>query len=285
MKKSIVALSLLAFSVTAAIAATNNSALLKKISPAQQKLQIAIKKEMRDYLRTDGMVELAAPVNTTKAYTDTQVGDANSFGRNVKFMGMVQTGVLSIASDCTPDPAFPPGPNDHCLVPDVNSNTSFNYPNLGTMLIPGKSSKSLFCHSQTPFGVMIYHNGTGVYQGTARSNFTVTYKIENEVLATPGLVDPNTGLPLAGAIETALGAVRDSRGLQPGDTQIYRDTYTRMCNAGIVSKRSLMEGYGLTEAQATAFFNKDTVITIGLVGSTRLVSDGSMIVGTRFYGD
>ncbi|MEO6172452.1 MAG: hypothetical protein ABIP02_04985 [Arenimonas sp.] len=285
MKKSIVAISLLAFSVTAAIAATNNSGLLKKISPARQKLQIAIKKEMRDYLRTDGMVELASPANTTKAYTDAQVGDANSFGRNVKFMGMVQTGVLTIAADCTPDPAFPPGPNDHCLVPDVNSNTSFNYPNLGAVLIPGKSSKSLFCHSQTPFGVMIYHNGTGVYQGTARSVFNVTYKIENEVLSDPSLIDPNTGLPFGGSLQTSLSAVRDSRGLQPGDTQVYRDNYTRMCNAGIVSKRSLIEGYGLTDAQATAFFNKDTVITIGLVGSTRLVSDGSMIVGTRFYGD
>lgn len=285
MKKSIVAISLLAFSVTAAIAASNNSGPLKKISPAQQKLQLAIKQEMRDYLRADGMVEKAQPVSTSKAYTDAEVGDANSFGRNVKFIGMVQTGVLTIASDCTPDPAFPPGPNDQCVVPDAGGFASFNYRNMGTVLIPGKSSKTLLCHSQTPFGVMAYFNGTGIYQGGARSNFTVTYKIENEVLATPGLIDPGTGLPLAGVIETALGAARDSRGLQPGDSQIYRDNYTRFCNAGIISKRNLVEAYGLTEAQATAFFTKDTVITVGLVGNTRFVSNGSMIAGTRFFGD
>lgn len=283
MKKSIVVLSLLAFGVTAAIAATNNPRLAKKISPAQQKLQLALKKEMRDYLRTDGMVEISK-TSSAKAYTDAEVGDANSFGRNMKFIGMVQTGVLSIAPDCTPDPAFPPGPNDHCVVP-VSGNASFNFTNMGTVLIPGKSSKSLFCHSQTPFGAMFYQNDTGVYQGTARTNVIMTYRIENEVLASPGLVDPGTGLPLAGAIETSLGASRDTRGLQPGDFQLYRDNYTRFCNAGIVSKRNLMEGYGLTEAQATAFFTKDTVITVGLVGNTRFVSNGTVIVGTRFFGD
>lgn len=284
MKKSIVALSLLAFGITAAIAATNKPVVLKKPSPAQQKVQLSLKQEMRDYLRTDGMVEKATGTRSAKAYTDAEVGDANSFGRNMKFIGMVQTGVLSIAPDCTPDPAFPPGPNDQCVVP-VGGNASFNFTNMGTVLIPGKSSKSLFCHSQTPFGAMVYVNNTGVYQGTARTNVIMTYRIENEVLATPGLVDPGTGLPLGGVIETSLGASRDSRGLQPGDFQLYRDNYTRFCNAGIVSKRNLVEGYGLTEAQATAFFAKDTVITVGLIGNTRFVDSGSVIVGTRFFGD
>ena len=78
MKKSIVALSLLAFSVTAAIAATNPSGLIKKITPAQKKLQAALRNEMREYLRTDGMIEVPAAKapSTTKAYTDEEVGDA-----------------------------------------------------------------------------------------------------------------------------------------------------------------------------------------------------------------
>ncbi len=47
----------------------------------------------------------------------------------------------------------------------------------------------------------------------------------------------------------------------------------------------LIEGYGMSEAQATKFFKKDTTITIGMSGSTRFVSNGSMIIGTRFVGD
>lgn len=286
MKKSLVVLSLLAFSVTAAIAA--NRAPIKQPSPAYKKLQLAIKQETRNYLRGDGLIEKALPIAqsaNTKAYTDAEVGDANSFGRNVIFVGSVQSGVLSIAPDCTPDPSFPPGPNDHCVVPDVNGFASANFPNMGQVLIPGKSVKTLLCHWQTPFASLLYGNGTGVYQGSARSTFAATYKIENEVLADPTLLDPSTGLPYGGKIETALGSISDTRGLQPGDFQVYNDNDTRVCNGGLISKRALIESYGLSEAQATKFFKKDTIITIGITGSTRHVTDGSVIIGTRFVGD
>ncbi len=286
LKKSIVAISLLAFSVTAAIAA--NRAPIKQPSPAYKKLQLALKQETRNYLRGDGMVEKAAPLArsvSTKAYTDEEVGDANSFGRNVKFVGMVQSGNLQIAPDCTPDPMFPPGPNDHCFVPDANGFASFNLPAVGQVLIPGKSVKTLLCHWQTPFASFIYQNQLAVYQGNARATVTATYKIENEVLSDPALIDPGTGLPFGGSFTTGLASISDTRGLQPGEFQNYSDNDTRVCNGGLISKRSLIEGYGLTEAQATQFFKKDTIITIGLVGSTRHVSDASVIIGTRFVGD
>ncbi len=289
MKKSIAVLSLLAFSIPVAIAATNQPSLMKKITPAQKKLQVAIRNEVREYLRGDGMIEMPnvakASASTKAAYTDEEVGDANSFGRGVNFIGTVQSGVLTIAPDCTPDPMFPPGPKDQCVVPDVNGSAIINFPDMGKVLIPGKSAKSLFCHWQTPFGISVYNNFTGVYQGQARTVFTATYKIENEVLNDPTLLDPNTGLPYGGFINTALGAVRDGRSLQPGESQVFRDNYSRVCLGGLVSKRNLIEGYGLSEAQATKFFKKDTTITIGMTGNTRHVSNGSMIIGTRFVGD
>jgi len=287
-KKSIVVLSLLAFSVTAAIAA--NRAPIKQPSPAYKQLQLTLKQETRNYLRGDGMMEKFLPAkqqaaNTKAAYTDDDVGDANSFGRNVIFAGTVQSGVLQIAPDCTPDPSFPLGPNDHCVVPDVNGFVSVNFPDMGHVLVPGKTVKTLLCHWQTPFASLVYGNTTGVYQGNARSTFSATYRIENEVLADPTLLDPNTGLPYGGVIETALASVSDTRGLQPGDFQVYSDNDTRVCNGGLISKRALIESYGLSDAQATKFFKKDTIITIGLIGSTRHVTDASVIIGTRFVGD
>jgi hypothetical protein len=287
MKKAIITLSLLAFGVTAAIAATSQVKVFKKQTPTQKKLQLAINKEMQQYLRTDGLIEKPVALNAAKAsFTDAEVGDAGSFGRNVTFIGTVQTGVLTISQDCTPDPAFPPGPNDQCVIPDpVTRIASFNFPSMGKVLIPAKSVKTLICHWQTPFGVMAYGNDTGVYQGGARSSVTATYRIENEVLSDPALLDPNTGLPYGGSLEVALSSVRDSRGLQPGDSQVYRDTFTRVCNGGLLSKRALIDSYGLSEAQATKFFKKDTIINIGMTGSTRFVANGSMIIGTRFVGD
>jgi hypothetical protein len=284
-KKTIVVLSLLAFSITAAIAA--NRAPVKKPSPAYKKLQLAIKQDMRNYLRGDGLIEKTVVTNnnTKASFTDDEVGDANSFGRNVKFVGTVQTGVLSIANDCTPDPMFPPGPKDQCVVPDANGIANANFPDMGKVLIPAKSVKTLLCHWQTPFASILYQNNTGVYQGNARASFTATYKFENEVLADPALLDPNTGLPYGGVIEVGLSSISDTRGLQPGDVQNYSDNDTRVCNGGILTKRALIESYGLSEAQATQFFKKDTIITMGLRGNTRHVSDASVIIGTRFVGD
>ncbi len=284
MKKSIVVLSLLAFSITAAIAA--NRAPPKKPSAAYKQLQLAIKQETRNYLRGDGLVEkMPQGVSNKAALTDEEVGDANSFGRNVKFVGTLQSGNLTIASDCTPDPMFPPGPNDQCVVPDVNGFVSVNFPSMGKITIPGKSVKTLLCHWQTPFSFLAYQNNTGVYQGGARASFTATYRIENEVLNDPTLLDPNTGLPYGGVIETGLASIQDSRGLQPGDFQSYQDNDTRVCLGGLLSKRALIETYGLSENQAKEFFKKDTGITIGIRGSSRFVSDGSVIIGTRFVAD
>jgi hypothetical protein len=286
-KKSIVVLSLLAFSISAAIAA--NRAPVKQPSAAYKKLQLAIKQETRNYLRGDGMIEKALPFQAAPAakaaFTDDQVGDANSYGRNVVFAGSVQTGVLSISPDCIPDPMFPPGPKDQCVIPDAGGFASINFPDMGKVLIPAKSVKTLLCHWQTPFSSVLYQNSTGVYQGGARVQVSATYKIENEVLADPALIDPNTGLPLGGAIEISLGSISDSRGLQPGDFQNYGDNDTRVCQGGLISKRALMENYGLSETQAKNFFKKDSIITMGLRGSTRFVSDGSIIIGTRFVGD
>jgi hypothetical protein len=284
-KKTIVVLSLLAFSVTAAIAANQTPA--QKPSLAYKKLQLAIKQDMRNYLRGDGLLEkgVVTKNNTKASFTDDEVGDANSFGRNVKFVGTVQTGVLSIAADCTPDPMFPPGPKDQCVVPDASGFATANFPDMGKVLIPGKSVKTLLCHWQTPFASLLYRNNTAVYQGGARASFSATYKFENEVLADPALLDPNTGLPYGGMIEVGLSSISDTRGLQPGDFQNYSDNDTRVCNGGILTKRALIESYGLSEAQATQFFKKDTVITMGIRGNTRYVSDASVIIGTRFVGD
>ncbi len=50
------------------------------------------------------------------APTDAEVGDANSFGRDVKWLGLLQSGSVSFQSDCTPAPGDPPpGPDDRCV--------------------------------------------------------------------------------------------------------------------------------------------------------------------------
>jgi hypothetical protein len=128
--------------------------------------------------------ELAAAVTTT--------GDDDSFGRNVKFIGLLATGANQLATDCTPDPDFPPGPDDHCIVVNpAPAVTPFVINDVARMIIPGKSSNSLYCQWQTPVTVWTFQNPTAL-PANARLIVTPQYKLENEVLNDPTLIDPNT---------------------------------------------------------------------------------------------
>ena len=56
------------------------------------------------------------------------------------------------------------------------------------------------------------------------------------------------------------------------------------CNAGI-SKRLLMETYGLTQAQANSFFANPTTLRLNVGGSARFVDRAVFTVGIRILGD
>lgn len=225
----------------------------------------------------------AAAVPTPTATT----GDPDSFGRAVKFLGLMTSGIIQMSADCTPDPQYPPGPDDHCYLPNptVGAETVVSFDDVGRMLIPGKSANSLFCHWQSPSTAYIFHNPTAAPVGSARFLVYTTYTIENPVLNDPALIDPNTGQPLNGKFTVTIGNVRDERNLQAGETQVGRPFDSRVCINGIVSRNSLVNGYGLSAAQAANFFKSDTVITMGMKVRSRYVADASVIVSTRLVGD
>jgi hypothetical protein len=235
--------------------------------------------QARKDIQQERAVEAAAAATTT-------VGDADSFGRGVKFLGLMSTGVILLQSDCSVAATGPLGPEDHCVVTNpAPANTSFSIPDVARMIIPGKSSNSLFCHTQTPFVTYAFANNTGVYQPGARFVVSPTYTVQNASLNDPSMIDPNTGLPFNGQLTVGLSSIRHARSLQPGEYQVERDTGTRSCIAGLVSKANLMDGYGLTAAQVANFFKNDSIITMNLTGSAAMVDFAAINYGTRFFGD
>ncbi|KFN41198.1 hypothetical protein [Arenimonas oryziterrae] len=219
------------------------------------------------------------------AVTDESVGDADSFGRVVHWIGVVSTGSVLLTSDCTPDPDFPLGVDDRCLVvnPDAVV-TSFDYPDLGRITLPANSSNSMLCHWATPIMTYTFNNPTGVRQN-ARFLVRGKFRIESPVLNNPALIDPTTELPFNGGFDVLLPTYRDYRSIEPGQNATHTIQYSRDCISGLVSKRSLIETYGLTPAQANNFFNRKITIRAGLTGQTNMVSNASIIFGTRFQGD
>lgn len=214
--------------------------------------------------------------------------DTDSFGRNVKWDGLLQAGVVTLLEDCTPQPGDPPaGPDDRCVTLNAApAATAFDLPDIGRLTVPGRAASSLLCHWLTPILFFNFANPTGVAQPIANFQLTPYVTIESSELADPALIDPTTGLPFNGKLETGFAATYQTRkNLGVGETLLHRESFTRACINGFLSKRALVDVYGLTQAQANAVFRKDITLRFGVRGRAQLVSSGSVIYGLRVVGD
>ena len=251
-----------------------NSPDVLKASPFRAK-KAAARAEVPLVLSPSALAAAAA------APTVEEVGDADSFGRNVTYLGLVQSQPVFTTSDCTgSDPTL-----ERCIVAaPAPAVTVFDEINLGTLSLPKNASKSLLCFTVTPFIFNDWQNFTGSAQ-LARFSAVANITITNPVLDDPALIDPNTGLPFGGKIDLGLITWSKTFTLQPNEINTERSTESRACIAGIISKRALVDTYGLTEPQANQFFKKAMTLTLGASGTVAMSEFTQYFYGLRIYGD
>ncbi|HEX7128451.1 MAG TPA: hypothetical protein VF217_00095 [Rhodanobacteraceae bacterium] len=231
--------------------------------------------------RTRALPGLVTPFGISNA----QVGDADSFGRNVIYLGVVQSGQVILEEDCSADLASL-GPDDRCL--EVNpqpATTSFDYQDLGRAILPGGSTKDLICFSGTAFRSWTFQNETAATAGS-HVHFVADITLESPALQDPSLINPVTGLPFDGKIDTGAGiSMFDAQTMAAGDARSHSENVTRNCLAGVISARVLHDSYGLSGPVIKAFFNKPITIRVNLKGNASLMTLGTFMYGVRFYGD
>ncbi|WP_374603106.1 hypothetical protein [Arenimonas sp.] len=207
--------------------------------------------------------------------TNALVGDADSFGREVQWLGL-----LSAALDLQPN-CSPSAPGCVPLAPSPNL-TQFDLPDLAVLTLPAGSSHSLVCHLQTPAGGVNFANPT-----TARVRYEfeafAVYRIESRVLR--GLSHPGTGQPYNGVIEIPIAAALAEGYAEPGDYLTQSFGGTRACIGGLVSRQVLMSNFGLSEREATQFFREPIQVRMGIRGQARFADMAYLRIGTRLTGD
>ena len=216
------------------------------------------------------------------ALTIEEVGDPDTFGKPLKWLGLVSINLL-LTDNCSPVAGEPALENCIQLAP-APAATPINAPDLASITLPGRSAETLLCHWQTPIVSYSLANYTGAPAQYA-FRLSPTYRFESEVLDDPALINPATGLPFGGSLSTTLTSVNRFGTLQPDDYEVQYESGTRMCIGGVLSQRSLVQQWGLTEAQARRFFRRPITIVMGLSGNARLVESASINFGTRFIGD
>lgn len=277
--KSLVAASAITLAVGSALA----MAAPRKVSVAEKSPDLLQPQQFKKPFARPAIAPLLAPgaITAMAAPTVEEVGDPDSFGRNVTYLGLAQTLAVVVLPDCTgSDPTF-----ERCIVGNpAPSSTSFDESDLGSITLPAKASKSLLCFTLTPL-VQVNWQNTLAAPALARFSANAVVTVENPLLDDPALIDPGTGMPFGGSITVGLSTFHDTHTLQPGETDSKTLFMTRACIAGVMNKRALVENYGLTENQAREFFKKPMTVRFGSRGTVALSEFTSYFYGIRLYGD
>lgn len=219
-------------------------------------------------------------VTALAAPTLEEVGDVDSFGRAVKWLGVTQ-GNVTLDAACPP-----PGDDPHCVTLNpAPAATAFSFDDIARIVLPGKAANSLLCYWFSPFLNISYRN-PGATPEVARLRYFPTLTVENPVLDDPALIDASTGLPFGGRLLTGMTSSESFEvPLDPGQQVTERTRDSTVCIAGFLSQRALVNNYGLTEAQAREFFRQRTTVRLNVSGNARHVQFASLIFGFRIVGD
>jgi hypothetical protein len=239
----------------------------------------------------DAAFRALAPTATRKAGaakssapTVEDVYDVDSFKREVIFLGLASAFVTLEETCPPPDPAVP---DQFCttLNPTIGASTAFTYNDMARIKLPAKSANSLLCYWFSPIVSVGYGNPTAS-RVTGLFRYTPTLTVTNPVLDDPALIDPTTGAPFGGQLLTSMSSSEVFQvPLEPGVNFTERTRDSTVCMAGLISKRALIDNYGLTEAQAKEFFKQPTTVSLNVTGSARYVNFAGLTMGLRIVGD
>jgi hypothetical protein len=115
----------------------------------------------------------ASPIGAAAAPTIEEVGDVDSFGRAVRWLGVTQMDV--VLSDACPVPGG--NPEAACVVLNpAPASTAFAFEDVARIELPGKAADSLLCHWLSPFLNIEWNNPTAV-PATARLTYQPTLTV------------------------------------------------------------------------------------------------------------
>jgi len=210
-----------------------------------------------------------------------EVGDPDSFGRRLHWLGFLQTDLLDFQTDCSGGPVE----GERCVeMPADLSFSEFDERDLASISLPARAATTMICQWITPFIFYSFDNPSKEIQPAASLFLQPYVTVESELFDDPSLRDPVTGNPLDGAYEfNAAASFYRQRQLIPSETSVDFTNFSRVCIAGILNPVQLSE-LGLSEKQIRKFFRKPITIRFNVRGSTESVGSARIFYGMRLVG-
>lgn len=230
-----------------------------------------------------GRVETAPNLPNDYGVTHADVGDADSFGRNARWLG-AHTMRIALSPTC---PRAGAAPDEFCHpIGNVSAASNFNFASPDPIRLPAAASTSLLCHWMSPILDIGFQNSLSVRRnGTFWLRPRVT--IVSDALNDPGSVSTITGQPYGGklVIEMYSHTIVKGRSIEAGAFWREAERDSQMCIGGVINRRALIETYGMSEELADQLFKSPMQVHFALSGGLQHVSAGYITFGTRLTGD
>ncbi|WP_297833136.1 hypothetical protein [Thermomonas sp.] len=218
--------------------------------------------------------------------TADDVGDLDSFGRNVHWLG-TKTVVFAASTDCASIQRSNPG-MACAQISSPSRGTNFELRDLVTIRLPAEAANSLVCHWLNDKHQVIFSDVTGrgaiPTPGLARYGYTIT--LRSDVLQNPRLINPKTGQPFAGELTTGYILYEDKPYviLPNVSTSTYESGATT-CRDGLVSRQILMNVYGLDATSVDKLMASPMELSLNAKGAFQNVLEATFTAGLRLVGD
>ncbi len=231
--------------------------------------------------RTLSMICLAAVSAVSFAQSVEDVGEIDSFGRDVIHLGSARTVFMYMKADCTDDLAR----GQKCaVIQPAPAETRFDHADLASIRLPGRVANSTLCFELTPLIDIAYANNTGGTVSDALFSGRATLTIKSAVLVDPNIINPQTRQPFNGQFLIPTVQYSERQTLAPDENNSKSLHFTRRC-AGAVVNKQMLRGWGFSAFQAHSFFANPITVTLSATGVARHVSDVGYQVNLRLYGD
>lgn len=216
-------------------------------------------------------------------------GDAETFGKNVKFLGNGVSGAVYVYRSC--DPAILLSelnltlfPEDRCVVHTGGAQTSAVFDDLGGVTLPARSADNLISYI---INSTISNDYDNPHTNSLFTTFIYTPRltIESAALNDPAAVNPSTGLPLNGSVTFTLGTAGrfETRWIQAGTFESLLDNRSHVATRGL--SRSFFADYGLPQSVINNLYRQPMTIRFGMRVQVRNVVFGQYFYSARFIGN
>ena len=262
----------------------------KSASKADKREITEMRKELVREMRNEVSRSSDGPASAVSAaVSPADVGEVDSFDKNVKFMGIASSGAIYVYSSCDPtvllnDLGLTLGVDDRCLAvtnPAVTTTAIFD--NVARINLPARANSNIL-YMINNHSINWQFQNPAVSNVSALMSYSPRITIESVALNDPAAINPDTGLPMNGSYTTTGNGSRSiSQTLVQSEFDNFVESYSRANTAGL--SRTFFAALGLPNNVIDELYRKPMTIRLGARVSVRHVTFGQYFYTARFLGN